>query len=173
MTKETYIAIGHILESTAFRSRFWSHVPSRPVDRCWLWAGAKNPKGYGSVRVGGRGGVSISAPRVSFLISKGPIPPGLHVLHNCDVPSCVNPAHLRLGTNADNVKDRDSRGRFVVLRGEKNGNSRISDEDIARIREEFREDPSRGKQTRLAEKYGVDHTLVYLIVRKGYRSGSG
>ena len=81
---------------------------------CWLWQGARSSKGYGSVRYSGR---AIGAHRLSWLLHKGPIPDGLHVLHSCDTPACLNPEHLFLGSNQDNVTDKIAKGRLRVPSG--------------------------------------------------------
>ena len=91
-------------------ARFWPKVDKSGA--CWLWtAAARN--GYGQLRVGAR---IIQSHRVSWELHHGPIPEGLHVLHTCDNPSCVNPDHLWLGTHGENMADRDAKGR--------NGNSK-------------------------------------------------
>lgn len=77
--------------------RFWSKV-DRSGD-CWVWTAGKNRGGYGRFRVGGR---MRRAHRVSYSWANGPIPAGLDLDHTCHVPACVNPAHLRLATNAQN-----------------------------------------------------------------------
>ena len=88
------------------QERFWSKVDRS--GECWLWTAAK-VQGYGSFD--GR-----RAHRVAWELAYGPIPKGVGyhgtcVLHRCDTPACVNPAHLRLGTQADNMADRDAKGR--------------------------------------------------------------
>lgn len=75
---------------------------------CLLWQGAK-ARGYGHVRV--PGGRVVLAHRLAFALSKGPVPEGMVVLHTCDVPSCINPEHLRLGTQAENNRERGVKGR--------------------------------------------------------------
>ena len=70
---------------------------------CWLWTRAKNTKGYGIVRTYRR---LRRAHRVAYEIRNGPIPDGLQVCHSCDCPSCINPDHLWLGTNQENIADR-------------------------------------------------------------------
>lgn len=88
--------------------RFWSYVDK--TSSCWIWTGAKG-KGrdtYGRFNV--RGYV-FKASRLSYLIEKGPIPEGLHVLHSCDVPSCVNPSHLEVGTHVENMAAMKARCR--------------------------------------------------------------
>lgn len=94
-------------------SRFMAKVkiPADP-DQCWNWQAAKNFDGYGNFRVGGK---SIGAHRISFEIFNG-APSIKHVLHSCDNPACVNPAHLREGTHADNMRDVVIRKRHVRLK---------------------------------------------------------
>jgi hypothetical protein len=83
-------------------------------DACWPWLGRIEPKGYGTMAVGGR---QRLAHRCAMALAIGEVPRGKLVLHACDNPPCVNPAHLRLGTQLDNMRDMVQRGRKV--RGEK------------------------------------------------------
>lgn len=96
--------------------RFWEKVEQGPG--CWEWmAGRDSATGYGRIRIGRAGSKHQLAHRVSWELANGPIPDGLWVLHHCDNPPCVNPAHLYLGTTIDNNRDRDARGR--TARGER------------------------------------------------------
>lgn len=86
--------------------RFWSFVEK--TDSCWLWTGAKHPKGYGIFHLRGR---TPRAHVLSWILHHGPVPRGLCVLHRCDNPPCVNPDHLFLGTPQDNTDDMTRKGR--------------------------------------------------------------
>jgi hypothetical protein len=85
--------------------RFWRYVYKTP--NCWFWIGPHSPRGYGLIN---REGPYIQAHRTAWMLLKGEIPTGLDVLHKCDIPQCVNPDHLFLGTDADNALDRASKG---------------------------------------------------------------
>lgn len=117
------------------------------TEGCWLWRAATDSKGYGRFSVGpshkpdgSRRNSMVAAHRASYEHANGPIPegPGFHgycVLHRCDNPACVRPDHLFLGTNADNVRDMDSKGRRVNAqhRGEDHANARLREADVLRI----------------------------------------
>jgi hypothetical protein len=89
--------------------RFWSKVDKS--DTCWIWRGATANKGYGSFRHKDK---SRGAHAVAYELTYGPIPKGMCVMHSCDNPPCVNPAHLSLGTKADNTADMMKKGRHVT-----------------------------------------------------------
>jgi len=92
-------------------SRFWSKV-RKTEGGCWLWIGSQTAPGWhGIIMWEGR---RQTAHRVSWQIHRGPIPDGLKVLHRCDVAPCVNPAHLWLGTQRDNMQDCSAKGRLGV-----------------------------------------------------------
>lgn len=86
--------------------RFWTKV--QKSNGCWLWTGTKT-KGYGMIL--GPGRLPLQAHRVAWTLIFGHIPDGLSVLHHCDVPLCVKPTHLWLGTQADNLADARAKGR--------------------------------------------------------------
>lgn len=100
----------------SLKERFEEKVILIPFSDCHYWTAAINPTGYGWLYVGKETGkrVSTTAHRVSYELYKGPIPDGMMVLHNCDNRLCVNPNHLRLGTNSDNMMDLAMRFKYRV-----------------------------------------------------------
>ena len=93
-------------------TRFWPKVKKGLGKDCWIWLAGKSSAGYGSFRTDAW--KHVYAHRLSWELMRGPIPDGLLVLHHCDNPSCVNPDHLFLGTNRDNVLDALKKGRLAV-----------------------------------------------------------
>lgn len=140
---------------TDMRAAFERYVLRQEGDECWDWAAFKH-RGYGRMSVCGPDGRrrSVGAHRVSYLLHVGPIPDGLTVLHSCDNPPCTNPAHLFLGTNADNNFDRDAKQR--TARGERIGVATLTDDQVARIRAD-----KRWSNREWANHLGVDWQAVY------------
>lgn len=134
-------------------------VAAGPLETpCWVWQGAKVKGGYGFVRIDGR---PLLAHRVSWAQEHGPIPDGLCVLHECDNPPCINPAHLHLGTRADNNAEKVARGRQSSNRGECNPRARLTTQDVREIRAANRRGES---QRSLAERYGVARATISFAI---------
>lgn len=136
--------------------RFWARVSKR--ETCWEWTGPYDGDGYGQFTDGE--GRNVRAHRFSWSLANGPIPAGLKVLHRCDNPPCVNPSHLFLGTDNDNLKDAISKGRLNVV-GENNAAAKLCDESVREIR---RLCGSGVGQKVVAAKYGVHHDAIHRIV---------
>lgn len=98
-------------DSERFKQFFVAGEP----DSCWIWFGSKDGKGYGAYPAGKLPGRKtqrkIGAHRLAYALAFGPFDPVLFVLHRCDTPLCVNPNHLFLGTNKDNIEDMRRKGR--------------------------------------------------------------
>lgn len=97
---------------------------------CWEWQRGRDQCGYGTLNV--RGLNSNRTHRISYQLHFGPIPPGMEVLHKCDNPPCVNPAHLELGTHAENMRQMSERKR--ASRGVDNPRTKLTDEQVAEAR---------------------------------------
>lgn len=142
----------------SIRERFWSKVAVGRRDDCWEWVGGTfNHAGYGEFRLPTG---HIGAHRQAWELVYGLIPENTCVLHKCDNPRCVNPAHLFLGTHADNVADKVAKGRGAC--GEKQGQSKLTAEKVIAIRDEYT--GKRGEQPIIAKKYGVTQSVVSEIV---------
>lgn len=136
-------------------TRFWSKVSK--TGACWLWTGALDKDGYGHIWTGKR---SPSANRISYEINIGPIPAGMSVCHTCDNPQCVNPAHLFLGTNLDNINDRIQKSRCA--RGARVGNSKLTDNIVEQIKEKFN---TGSAMSNIAKEFNLQLQHVRLIVK--------
>ncbi len=137
--------------------RFMSYVDKGNVNECWPWLGGHLPSGYGVFSVNGK---SVGAHRVAYIVHGKGDPTGKVVRHTCDNPNCVNPAHLVLGTQADNMRDRLIRGKYA--RGENAHNVRLTTDTVI----EARQRRLNGEKINvMANQYGVNrgtlHNAIY------------
>lgn len=142
-------------------SRFWPKVDIRGADDCWLWTANIGSHGYGRIGIDGVGGTE-TAHRFSYELANGPVPPGLCVCHRCDVRACVNPAHLFLGTKADNSADMAEKGRQTS--GETNPQAKLTDQDVTEIRTRYA--AGGVLQRELAAHYEVAQAAISGIVNR-------
>ena len=141
--------------------RFWRKVSKGGPNDCGVWTAATNLDGYGRFFLG-EDRKRSQAHRFSWRLANGPIPDGLSVCHHCDNPPCVNPAHLFLGTHAENMLDRDQKGRRPPPVGERNGRAKLLAAEVACVRVEHAAGLSVAE---LALKYGVSKSTIGSITR--------
>lgn len=137
--------------------RFWAKVDKS--GDCWLWSGSSR---CSSGRYGGffDGTRVVAAHRYSWTIHHGPIPDDMAVCHRCDNTKCVNPAHLFLGTQRDNVADMYAKGRAVPAHGERAHLAKLTNGQVAAIRADARPVPI------IAVEYGVHVSTIYRVLRR-------
>lgn len=169
--RKNKIVLNGQLVSETFEVRFLSKIdkngplhPTKPeLGRCWLWTRSCNRKGYGSSGI--YTGRSMAAHRAAWLLFRGAIPTDQNVCHSCDNPPCVNPAHLFLGTQRDNVQDSVAKGRWPS--GASKENAKLTSEQVRQIRERF---PDSGlSQRAFAARLGINSSsLSRLLAGKSY-----
>ncbi len=142
--------------------RFFDYVGSKTTSGCILWKGRPDRGGYGKITNRRR---TLKAHRVAYELLVGPIPDGLDVLHHCDNPPCVNPTHLFLGTDADNVADMVAKGRHAY--GERNGQSKLTAELVHEIRLRHQ---AGERQKDISEAISVTSACISdIVLRKRWR----
>lgn len=144
----------------SFEERFFKYVVK--TESCWEWSGATNGRGYGRFKFEGK---SVYAHRMSYYLHKGPIMKGeghhgTCVCHTCNNRSCVNPEHLYLGTQNQNLRQMVLENRQA--RGEVHGRSKLTEKEISDIRLFHKVGDT--TQQKLADKYGVSLSLINFIV---------
>lgn len=149
------------LREAQAEARFMAKVSPEPMSGCWLWAGGMISTGYGQFKMPPRDSSPMLAHRLAWLWWRGDIAPGLFVCHKCDNRACVNPDHLFLGTNSENVADMLSKGRS--LRGEAHPHSKLKAVDVLEIR---RAAGDGVPHDAIAERFGIHDTHVADIVKR-------
>jgi len=140
--------------------RFREKYRVNPQTGCWDWTASTKRNGYGQIGVPHPKPTMIEAHRASWIIHRGTIPPGKMVLHHCDIKTCVNPAHLWLGTQCDNMRDMLAKGRGnndIKSRGEAHYAARLTWDQVRDIRADKR------IQRVIAADYGITQSTVSAI----------
>lgn len=142
------------MRGASIEARFWSKVPNTDDPMaCWYWGGRIDPRGYGRFDLPKEGRCKLMpwlAHRVSFLLTRGSLSSSAVVCHKCDNTRCVNPSHLFVGSQADNLTDMKNKGRG-------NGKRKLSIDDVLEILK------SNETHSVLGEKYGVSRANIYHI----------
>jgi predicted XRE-type DNA-binding protein len=147
----------------SMKSRFdakWSQNDSG----CWIWTAGRQSSGYGQFSL--KHGHVTGAHRASWLLHRGPVPDGLFVLHRCDNKLCVNPEHLFVGTQAENLADMCRKGRHATdyNNGERNSAAKLTAEKVVEIRALYATGGC--YQYEIGERFGLSQPQVSAIVRR-------
>lgn len=155
-----------------------THPSYQGLDPCWIWKGALNRKGYGQRGLNGK---LVYTHRFAWLLFHGDIPEEMKVLHRCDCRNCVNPSHLFIGTDKDNARDREEKGRGAqptgdasgkrlnpeaCARGNSNGRAKLSEADIREMRSKYAKGGWSHQQ--IADAYGIDKSQAGRIIRRQF-----
>ena len=123
---------------------------------CWEWAGCKDGCGYGRIN---RDGKLVRLHRAAWEKENGDIPEGMCICHHCDNPSCINPSHLFIGTQKDNMRDRARKGRYNNA-GEDNNSAILKTSDVLVIRERIKKGDTCYS---IGREYGVTGEAILAI----------
>lgn len=141
-------------------TKFHSQYVKVEQTGCWEWTGAIDHYGYGSMGIGPRKANKVwKAHRLSLVLSGIEVPDELHVCHRCDNRKCVNPDHLFLGTNTDNMLD-------AVEKGSRSKYRPLSDDEVSQIRHEYIKGSRTAGLKSLAKKYGSSISHIHNIVNR-------
>lgn len=151
--KKSFMGIYH---TRSLDEKFWEKVDKKSESECWVWLGAITDDGYGSFW-------SKLSHRVAWELTYGPIPKGKYICHHCDNPSCVNPSHLFLGTQLDNMQDMVYKGRSYDHSGENNPKVKLSELDVLEIRRLSSLGVSAYK---LSKMFLVSATNIHAIIKR-------
>lgn len=160
------------VKGDSLSKRFFSKIEK--TDTCWNWIGIKWPSGYGDFRTyKDNKAVSTSAHRYSWELHFGEIPEGMYVLHKCDNRKCVNPDHLFIGSQKENIQDMVNKGRAPInaLKGTDNPRSKLTWEQVVEIRRLYIE--THLGLAKIGKMFGVSkHSISMIVKNKSYKEQS-
>lgn len=164
-TRSIYLTKNEVSSQTETLSRqdvvrFWAKVQKADAG-CWIWTASRFSNGYGqfAALVGYKRQRTLLAHRVAYALSHGPVPVGAHILHSCDTPACVNPAHLSAGDHLANMRDASAKGRLSVPRPKR---QKVTDAQL----DEMRALAAAGVlHYVIANRFGVSRTFVSLLLK--------
>lgn len=148
--------------SLGLAERLWSRIEQTPSG-CWEFQGHIARNGYGQISNKGR---LVSAHVAAWVLTHGPVPDGLFVCHHCDNRPCVNPSHLFIGTNADNMRDAAMKGRLGVARGSRNANARLTFDQVEEIRRRLDEGE---RVAAVAQEFGITRQYAWQLGQRLWR----
>lgn len=148
----------------SLEERFYIRV--KKSKKCWIWNGYKNAAGYGVLFFGHINGVKKTwlAHRISYFLFNGKFSEELNVCHHCDIPACVNPKHLFLGTDQDNCDDMYKKNRQNPPKGERNRHAKLTVKQVKEIRKSYQ--GKFGEMAKLSRKYKVSVNQISWIIKK-------
>ena len=146
-------------KKTSLKERLLRKVEKVPssIGECWEWRGKIDKGGYGHIR--GASSEYLRTHRAAYAIFIGPIDDGMVIRHKCDNPGCCNPDHLVIGTQAENMKDRRSRGNDPI--GERNGRSKLYRDQVEDIKWMLLVKKMPVKE--IAQRYNINRSAIYKI----------
>lgn len=161
MSQKTMYSVPHLTSTELYR--FHKRYIRGKIEDCWAWDGHLR-HGYGEFKIHG---LTYPASRIAWFVHKGYWAGEKLVLHTCDNPACVNPAHLWLGTNADNMRDKKLKGRARVNVGVDHPLAKLNDGYVLDIRYLYK--TGRYSQTDLANMYGISRTGIEMALHYNWK----
>lgn len=153
--------MSQILEKFLSKINISGTVPVNLKTPCWFFEGYLDKDGYGIFRINKK---MCRAHRISYELYKGKIPKGFLVCHKCDIPACVNPKHLFLGTDQDNANDKCRKNRLAPAVGSKHGNAKLTEQQVLKIRKLVSK--RLYSQAEIAKRYKVSPLTISFLVRR-------
>lgn len=145
---------------TPINLRFWNKARIAGRDDCWEWLRSKDSGGYGMVGVSGK---NVKAHRVSWMLTHGEIPEGKCILHKCDNRLCINPRHLFVGTQQENIRDMVSKKRQHHPVGERNPKAKLTECDVRKI---IQMKSTGMTNIRIALHFGVSESMIEFVIKR-------